>query len=179
MMSQFDELNPATSTHTREMSLADRLVGRRNVVAGIAALGAAGVFGASRALAQDDPDGDDDFPDDEEDLLEMAPEIGETYQNFVAKLAANLGESDVAAVDTAIRDALAAMVEERFAAGEISRNLADELIERIQTGEAPLAVAMIAALRGRRFERRKNRQGDDDDASDQAAAPPTEGTPAI
>jgi hypothetical protein len=149
-------------------SLGSRMVGRRNVVAGIAALGGA---------AQDDPD--DDSLDDEDDLLEMAPEIGEAYQSFVVKLAANLGEGDVAVVDAAIRDALAAMVEERFAAGEISRNLADELIERIQTGEAPLAVALIAAMRGRRMERRKRRWDDDGDASEESSVPNLEATPTI
>jgi hypothetical protein len=158
-------------------SLGSRMVGRRNVVAGIAALGGAGVFGVTRAAAQDDPD--DDSLDDEDDLLEMAPEIGEAYQSFVAKLAANLGEGDVTVVDAAIRDALAAMVEERFAAGEISRNLADELIERIQTGEAPLAVALIAAMRGRRMERRKRRWDDDGDASEESSVPNLEATPTI
>jgi hypothetical protein len=110
---------------------------------------------------------------------ELAPEIGEAYQNFVAKLAANLGESDVSTVDTAIRDALAAMVEEQFATGTISRNLADELIERIQTGDAPLAVAMLAGMRGPRMERRKKRRDDEDDASDDSAAPSSDATPTI
>src|SRR5688572_17579749 len=100
-MTQLDEVRSETGT----TALGARLVGRRNVVAGIAALGAAGVFGASGAMAQDDPD-DDDFLEDDNDLLEMDPEIGEAYRNFVAKLAANLGESDVAVVDIAIRDAL-------------------------------------------------------------------------
>ena len=150
-----------------------RLVGRRTLMAGMAAIGAVGVLGGGRALAQDDSD-DVPFVDEE-----LAPEIGEAYQNFVAKLAANLGESDVSTVDTAIRDALAAMVEEQFAAGTISRNLADELIERIQTGDAPLAVAMLAGMRGPRMERRKKRRDDEDDASDDSGAPSSDATPTI
>ena len=159
-----------------------RTVGRRNVVAGIAALGLGGAFGVTRAFAQDattTPPAEDDVEDDDDDLEddeleefdepELEAEFGEAYQNFVAKLAANLGETDTTVVDTAIRDALVAMVEERFAAGDISRNLADEVIERIQTGEAPLAVVMMGGLRMHGIERRRERREDrwdDDDLED-------------
>ena len=151
------------------LGIVERRVGRRLLLTGIAALGAAGALGATSAASQDDstPPGTDD------DDTGARPEIGEAYTNFVEKLAANLGAADVAAVDAAIRDALAAMVEERFAAGEISRNHADELIERIQTADAPLGGILGRGMRQRRRKRRKNRGNDSDtsgaDGSDRTA----------
>jgi hypothetical protein len=84
-------------------------------------------------------------------MAEAEREIGEAYDNFVAKLAEQLGDTDAATVDTGIRNALKAMVDQEFDEGNISRNLATEIKERIDESEAPLATAMIGAMavRGR------------------------------
>jgi hypothetical protein len=57
------------------------------------------------------------------------------YDEFVAGLAANLGISDPATVDTAIKETLKQRVDEQLAAGEISANEATARKERIDAGE--------------------------------------------
>ena len=57
------------------------------------------------------------------------------YDEFVAALAANLGISDPATVDTAIKETLKQKVDEQLAAGEISANEAAARKERIDAGE--------------------------------------------
>ena len=130
------------------------VIGRRNLLAGIGGLGLAGVIGINRVLAQeatptatDDEDASDD-PDAvvEDAFADAEREIGEAYQNFVAKLADQLGNTDAATVDTAIRNALKAMVDQEFDEGNISRNLATEIKERIDASEAPLMTAMLGAV---------------------------------
>jgi hypothetical protein len=165
-----------------------RPLGRRNVIAGIAGLGIAAGIGASQVLAQDATP----TPSDETggttsgEQPDKAAEIGAAYQNFVGKLATNLGESDTAKVDTAIRDALKAMVDEQYNDGKISRNLADDLKSRIDSSDAPLAVAMLGGMGLRRVERRRDRRHDgqnDDDTQpgddDTTEQPSTESTPSI
>src|SRR6476619_2545393 len=162
-----------------------RPVGRRNVIAGIAGLGIAAGIGASQVLAQDaTPTPSDETGGTTEQQPDKAAEIGAAYQNFVGKLATNLGESDSAKVDTAIRDALKAMVDEQYNDGNISRNLADDLKSRIDSSEAPLAVAMIAGRGILRIEHRRDRRhgGPDDDQpgdDDTTEQPSTESTPSI
>jgi hypothetical protein len=165
-----------------------RPIGRRNVIAGIAGLGVAAGIGASQVLAQDATPSATEEPSDttiDEQPGKMA-EIGAAYQDFVGKLATNLGESDTAKVDTAIRDALKAMVDDQYTAGNISRNLADDLKSRIDSSDAPLAVAMLGGMGFRRVERRRDRRHDgqnDDDTQpgdgDTTEQPSTESTPSI
>jgi hypothetical protein len=57
------------------------------------------------------------------------------YDAFVAALAANLGISDPATVDAAIKTTLKQQVDDRLAAGEISANEATALKERIDAGD--------------------------------------------
>jgi hypothetical protein len=57
------------------------------------------------------------------------------YDEFVAGLAANLGISDPATVDSAIKETLKQKVDEQLAAGEISANEATARKERIDAGE--------------------------------------------
>jgi hypothetical protein len=57
------------------------------------------------------------------------------YDEFVADLAANLGISDPATLDTAIKETLKQQVDEQLAAGEISANEATARKERIDAGE--------------------------------------------
>ena len=163
-----------------------RPLGRRNVIAGIAGLGIAAGIGASQVLAQDaTPSATEETGDGTTgDQPEKAAQIGAAYQNFVGKLATNLGESDSAKVDTAIRDALKAMVDEQYNDGNISRNLADDLKSRIDLSEAPLAVAMIAGRGILRIEHRRDRRhgGPDDDQpgdEDTTEQPSTESPPSI
>jgi hypothetical protein len=73
---------------------------------------------------------------------ESTPAVGSTgetetsaYDEFVAALAANLGISDPATVDTAIKETLKQKVDEQLAAGEISANEATARKERIDAGE--------------------------------------------
>ena len=115
-------------------------VNRRAMLGGMAALGAGGLLGSSRTSAQDaTPEATDDAGASESPTApSRSTRAGETYQALVAQLAANLGQSDVTAVDTAIRDALKTLVEEQFAAGSISRNDADALISGIDTSVAPI-----------------------------------------
>ena len=163
-----------------------RPVGRRNVIAGITR---PGHRGRNRRVAQVLAQDATPTPSDEtggttgDEQPDKAAEIGAAYQNFVGKLATNLGESDSAKVDTAIRDALKAMVDEQYNDGNISRNLADDLKSRIDSSDAPLAVAMIAGKGILRIEHRRDRRhggqgdgqpGDGDTTTEQ---PSTEGTP--
>ena len=159
-----------------------RPVGRRSVIAGIAGLGIASGMGISRTLAQEStPEATDEEGTDQgtsDDIsAEREAEIGAAYQNFVGKLAANLGETDTAAVDTAIRDALKAIVDEEFAAGNISQNLTTELKDRIDASPAPLRLGRLGGMRGGRLERRKDRQDDESDSD--SDLPGAEATPSI
>ena len=164
-----------------------RPVGRRNVIAGIAGLGIAAGIGASQVLAQDaTPTATDETGGNTGgDQTDKGAKVGAAYDDFVGKLATNLGESDTAKVDTAIRDALKAMVDEQYNDGNISRNLADDLKSRIDSSDAPLAVAMLAGRGILRIEHRRDRRhggqddgqpGDDDTTTEQ---PGTESTPSI
>lgn len=174
-------MNPPDETGARPTAretgrLSELRLGRRYMLAGVAALGAVGVTGAGRAVAIDtlEPDwedgdranpvlsrygdwldddwDDDDWDDDDwdDDDFRDNAETGAIYQDFVARLAENLGDSDAAAVDAAIRDTLTAMVEERFAAGEISRNLANDVIAWIGTSHLPVAALLVGGMRRRR-----------------------------
>jgi hypothetical protein len=74
---------------------------------------------------------------DTEDAAENAAELA-LYQDFVGKFATNLGQSDPAAVDAAIRATLTQMVDEQFAAGTISANEADALKQSIAASDSPI-----------------------------------------
>jgi len=164
-----------------------RPLGRRNVIAGIAGLGIAAGIGASQVLAQDaTPTPSDETGGTTDQQPDKMAEIGAAYDDFVGKLTTNLGESDTAKVDTAIRDALKAMVDDQYNQGNISRNLADDLKSRIDSSDAPLAVAMIAGRGILRIEHRRDRRhggqddgqpGDDNDTTTEQ--PSTESTPSI
>jgi hypothetical protein len=71
---------------------------------------------------------------------ESTPAVGSdtttsAYQDFVDALAANLGITDPAAVDAAIKTTLKQQVDDRLAAGEISANEATALKARIDAGD--------------------------------------------
>jgi hypothetical protein len=152
------EIVPAKPSEPAEPTFIRRSIGRRNVIAAVTGMGLAGAFGIRQTLAQDEVENEDD----EDGAAFEHPEFSEQYRNFVTKLARALGETDPEVVDTAIRDALKAIVDEQFDAGEISRNLATEIKARIDASDAPLGVAMLGAMRMRRMERRRNRRKDRD-----------------
>jgi hypothetical protein len=112
---------------------------RRRMVAGAAALGAVSLAGIRSAQAQDTTTPATPGADTTESTDQVS-QAAESYQNFVLKLATNLGVADAASVDTGIRDALKTMVDERLAAGEISANFATERKTEIDASEAPLWV---------------------------------------
>jgi len=58
-----------------------------------------------------------------------------TYQDFVGKLAANLGIADATQVDAAIKTTLKQMVDEQLAAGNISANEATAAKQAIDNGD--------------------------------------------
>jgi len=143
----------ATNEHDSEPpSGGSFLVGRRNILAGIAGLGLAGGVGLTRVLAQDatptaEPSTSDDQTTDTNETDEDDGKAAARYDDFVAKLAANLG-SDADTVDTGIRDSLKAMVDDVFNAGDISKNTATRIKDRIDSAASPLAALLMIGNRG-------------------------------
>jgi hypothetical protein len=173
------------ATRGAEQSHWHRPMRRRNVIAGIAGLGIAVGIGASQVVAQDATPSATDQTGTGTGTDTKQAEIGAAYKDFVGKLSTNLGETDPTKVDTAIRDALKAMVDDQFTAGSISANLRDELKSRIDASDFPLGVAILAGMREHRVEmrqrRRKNRQDDDQTGEDDGSntQPSTSATPSI
>ncbi len=59
------------------------------------------------------------------------------YQDFITKLAANVGISDSAKIDSGVKSALSQMVDERQQDGKLSQAQADRLKQRINAEEFP------------------------------------------
>lgn len=187
MVPENDEHNAQAESGGESMTA--RPLGRRIFVAGAAGVGLAGLLGMGVALAQDDDDDDlDDIFDDADDLDDIddaddvaeANQAGAAYQNFLGKLTTNLGLTDTATVDLAIRDALKVMVDEKLTEGSISQNDADAIKERIDTGISPLGVAALAGARSLGRERRRERRKSDGGGGGSGTeTPATEATPAI
>ena len=125
--------------------------------------------------AEDDTDTDSDTTDELDP--EVDAEVGAAYENFLGKLTTNLGMTDTAEVDLAIRSSLKAMVDEKFTEGSISQNDADAIKERIDTGASPLGVAMLGGMRGRGMERRKKRRENRTDDGIGSDTAPTDSAP--
>jgi Arc/MetJ family transcription regulator len=118
---------------------------------------------------------------------------GETtnrYDAFVAALATALGSGDAATVDAAIRTALKQMVDDKFAAGNISANEATARKEQIDTAESPLGGFGFGGhggkggIRGGRNDARGGQNDGQPGGSDESdgtgsdeTAPETEATP--
>jgi hypothetical protein len=146
------KITPDDGYGYRRLSGQTLLVGRRNILAGIAGLGLAGGVGLTRVLAQDatptdEPSTSDDQTTDTTDADGGDGKAGARYDDFVAKLAANLG-SDADTVDTGIRDSLKAMVDDVFNAGDISKNAATRIKDRIDSAASPLAALLMIGKRG-------------------------------
>jgi len=122
---------------------------RRRMIAGAAALGAATVVGTGIARAQDSTatpgikDGGDTTNTSE--ATDRATQSAERYQDFVSKLASNLGLAGATGVDTAIRDALKGMIDDQLAAGEIAANNATAWKTEIDESVAPLKIGSPGA----------------------------------
>lgn len=68
------------------------------------------------------------------------PAATDPYQDFLAKLATNLGVADAAQVDAAIRTTLKQTVDERQAAGDLSTDEATAIKSRIDAADVPLGL---------------------------------------
>ena len=174
-----DNRDAAMSGDMPTAPLQNRSMDRRNLLVGIGALGIAGSFGANKVLAQEStPTAAEvdktDAEDSGDEEINNTPQIGEKYLDFVAKLAANLGETDATVVDTAIRDALKAMVDDEFDAGDISRNAATAIKERIDSSDAPIAVMMIGGMGRRMRDRRSRRRDETEDSRENGESEPSD-----
>ena len=74
-----------------------------------------------------------------EDVLLQRQELAD---DFLAKLTANPGLSDPAGVETAFKETLTQMIDERRAAGEISANRAEELMTRIDGADSIVGLGL-------------------------------------
>lgn len=123
-----------------EMTQDPRAPRRFALVGGMTALLALlfGVGLIGSAFAQTAPAAQDAATPTGEDTPATTATANERYQEFLDQLAANLGTTDAAALDAAIRTTLKQQVDELLAAGEISANAADALKQQIDATEAPL-----------------------------------------
>jgi hypothetical protein len=87
------------------------------------------------------------------------------YDEFVGGLAANLGIVDATTVDTAIKETLKQMVDQKFADGEISANAATAMKERIDAGEFSLGLGRIGGFGPGDGHRGPDGRGDDKDGT--------------
>lgn len=114
----------------------ERGFSRRQVVTGALGVGAATAVGVTIARAQTSTptagtSGSSTSTEQEE------------YSDFVAKLAANLGNLDATKVDTAIRTTLKQMVDEQLTAGNISANEATSLKSQIDSSTFPAGLRLF------------------------------------
>ncbi len=103
------------------------------------------------AFAQTDPAVQDAATPTDPTTTTPAATAGNRYQDFLDQLAANLGGTDAATLDTAIRTTLKQAVDARLADGEISANAADALKRQIDAADVPLRhVGLIGGRLGGR-----------------------------
>ena len=108
---------------------------------------AIGLMGS--AFAQTDPSAQSAATPTGEESSSTGTTAADRYQDFLDRLAGNLGGTDAAALDAAIRTTLKQTVDERLAAGEISANAADALKQQIDSADFPLrAVGLIGGRLG-------------------------------
>jgi Arc/MetJ family transcription regulator len=75
--------------------------------------------------------------------------LTQSYDDFLAKMATNLGVGDAAQVDVAIRTTLKQMIDDSAAAGELTAEQATLLKERVDSSEVPLR-SVVGRGRGHR-----------------------------
>jgi hypothetical protein len=119
-------------------------VTRRRVISGIAGVGAAVITGATLARAQEStPEAGTDSTDTT-DTTTPDETRGSNYQTFLTKLAAELSLTDTTALDTDIRDALKAMVDDVLAAGDLAANDATDMKTAIDESPSPIKIGFFS-----------------------------------
>ncbi|MBA2519856.1 MAG: hypothetical protein H0V24_09325 [Chloroflexia bacterium] len=82
-------------------------------------------------------------PTEAVDFAEWEAERAARYEEFLARFTDNLGLSDPDLVETAFKETLQEMIDERSAAGEIPADLAEDLKTRIDDAEGPLLIGHL------------------------------------
>ncbi|CAN5476617.1 hypothetical protein BH09CHL1_BH09CHL1_10240 [soil metagenome] len=120
-------------------------VTRRRVISGIAGVGAAVIAGTTLARAQEStPEAGTTDDTDTTDTTTPDDMRGSNYQTFLTKLAAELSLTDTTALDTDIRDALKAMVDDELAAGDLAANDATDMKTAIDESTSPIKVSFFS-----------------------------------
>lgn len=129
-------------------------INRRALVTGAMGVGAVTALGVTIARAQDSPSGTPAAG--ASGTTAMGGSAKQVYDDFIGKLASNLGNLDTAKVDTAVRTTLKQMVDEAQQAGLIGADEATTLKQRIDSGDFP---AGLPGMFERRVERGVMRGG--------------------
>jgi hypothetical protein len=115
-------------------------VTRRNVISGIAGVGAAAIVGTTLARAQEStPTVESGTDGTTDDTTTPEDRRATQYQTFLTKLAAALSLSDTTTLDTGIRDALKGIIDDELTAGDIAANAATEAKTAIDEATAPIS----------------------------------------
>jgi Arc/MetJ family transcription regulator len=141
-------------------ALERKSVNRRLVMAGFAGVGAAALIGSkltgAQAASNNDDSEDDDMLNPEQEAALVA-----LYEVFLASVSAELGTTDTATVDLAIRNGLKAVVDKRLADGDISANSATDRKAAIDAAAVPICIHA-----GEWDDDRRRFGGSSDDSSD-------------
>lgn len=160
-------------------------VTRRRVISGIAGVGAAVIAGTTLARAQESTPEAGTTEDTDTDTTSPDEARGANYQTFLTKLAAELSLTDTTALDTDIRDALKAMVDDVLAAGDLAANDATDIKTAIDESVSPIKIGFFShdgfgagpgGMGGRsnsRDTRSNGKPGDDPDTDSDTTATPT------
>jgi hypothetical protein len=120
-------------------------VTRRRVISGIAGVGAAVIAGTTLARAQEStPETGTTDTTDTTDTTTPDDMRGSNYQTFLTKLSAELSLTDTTALDTDIRDALKAMIDDELAAGDLAANDATDMKTAIDESISPIKIGSFS-----------------------------------
>lgn len=123
---------------------------RRRVLAGGAGIGVAALAGATLAYAQSATPSPGTGTTGDQSSSDAQAMAAQAYQTFVSDLTTNLGLTDTAATDQAIRTSLSQEVDTLLSQGHISQDEATALKQRIASADVPLPIGL--GWRGRRAE---------------------------
>jgi uncharacterized membrane protein YebE (DUF533 family) len=124
-------------------------ISRRTLVTGAMGVGAVTALGVTIARAQTATPGASPSTGTS-GTAAMGGNAKQIYDDFIGKLASNLGNTDTTRVDTAVRTTLKQMVDEAQQAGLISADEATTIKQRIDSSDFPAGLLGI-------FERRMER----------------------
>lgn len=141
----------------------DSTLNRRRVLAGTAGLGAAALLGAKLVQAQSAPStpGAGSSTGASKASAEQA-----RYDDFLSKMATNLGVADAATVDKAIRASVTQMVEEELAGGHISQDAANKMKANIDSTNVPFIFDDWDDMMEGHHDDHDDHQGEDSDSKD-------------